>query len=168
MNIVEGPAKVTQLIKDCITSEMTEDGLLSEVVSFVPSYEFEDEIEEPFIGLFEQETRPVTDGTLSHKIELQTPFEFICVVYDEDDMEQSEIKGKRLACKVAASIAKHFTRKVDGETIPIKKPVIEAIYTPGTVDVVDKSERAVATSIRISIHYYVDWMICYKENLNGD
>ena len=167
MNIVEGPAKVTQLIKDCIHAEMVEDGLLEEVVSFIPSYQFDDEIEEPFIGLWEQETRPVVDGTLSHKIEFQTPFEFICVVYDEDDMEQSEIKGKKLACKVAASIAKHFTRQVDGEAIPVKKPVFEILNTVGTVDIVDKSDRAVATSIRISINYYVDWMICYKNQNIG-
>ena len=168
MNIVEGPAKVTQLIKDCINAERGEGGLLEEVVSFMPSYQFDDEIEEPFIGLFEQETTPVVDGTLSHKIELQTPFEFICIVYDDEDMEQSEIKGKKLACKVAATIARHFKRKVDDETLPIKKIVLDTIYTAGTADVEGKADRAVVTSIRISVNYYVDWMICYKNNLNGD
>ena len=169
MNIVTGPAKVTQLIKDCISSEMVEGGLLEEVNSFIPSYRFDEEIEEPFIGLFEQETTPLGEGSLSHKLELQTPFEFICVVFDEEDLEQSEIKGKELAGKVAASIAKNFTRKdKDGHSVPIKKPIIGAIYPVGTVSVIDKSEEAVATSVRIIINYYVDWMRCYKENINGD
>ena len=164
MNIVEGPAKVTQLIKDCITSEMEDGGLLDDVNSFIPSYRFDEEIEEPFIGLFEQETTPVTDGTLSHKIELQTPFEFLC----EEDIEESEIKGKELACRVAASIARNFTRKdKDGYSVPIKKPTIGAIYPVGTVSIVDKSDSAVATSIRIIITYYVDWMIC-RENYQGE
>ena len=61
------------------------------------------------------------------------------------------------------TIAKNFTRKVDGETISILKPSIEAIYPIGTVDVQDKGEEAVATSIRIVISYYVDWMICYRQ-----
>lgn len=169
MNIVEGPAKVTQLIKDCITAEMEEGGLLEDVVEFVPSYNFDEEIEEPFIGLFEQETTPVTNGTLSHKIELQTPFDFLCIVYDEDNLEQSEIKGKKLACRVAASIAKNFRRTDEqGQSVPILRPTIEAIYPVGTVDIVEKADKAIATSIRIRINYYVDWMICYKKYLNGD
>ena len=166
MNIVTGPAKVTQLIKDCITLEMVEGGLLEDVVSFVPSYKFEEEVEEPFIGLFEHETTPVLNGSLSHKIELSTPYEFICIVYDDDDMEQSEIKGKNLAGRVAASIAKNFKRKdSNGESLPILKPVLETIYPAGTADVIDQSEQAVVTSIRISVNYYVDWMICYKKYL---
>lgn len=163
MNIVEGPARVTQLMKDCITAEMTEGGLLEDVNTFIPSYKFNEEIEEPAIGIFEQETVPVVSGTLSKKIELQTPFEFICIVYDDEDIEQSEIKGKNLACRVAASIAKNFTRiTIDGESVPILKPTIEAIYPAGTVEVQDKSEEAVATSIRIRINYYVDWLVCMR------
>ena len=163
MNIVEGPAIVTQLMKDCIKTEMKEGGLLEDVNTFVPSYRFNEEIEEPAIGLFEQETVPTVSGTLSKKIELQTPFEFVCIVYDDESIEQSEIKGKNLACRVAASIAKNFTRlTVDGKSVPILKPTIEAIYPVGTVEVQDKGEEAVATSIRIRINYYVDWLVCMR------
>ena len=167
MNIIDGPANVTRLVKQCITSEMVPGGILEEVNQFVPSYRLDEEVEEPFIGLFEQETTPVVNGTLSHKIEMQTPFEFVCVVYDDEDIEQSEIKGKTLACKVAASIAKNFTRKLDDERIPVLKPTIEGIYPIGLVEVVDKSEQAVATSVRIRINYNVDWMVCYKKQLNN-
>ena len=164
MNIIEGPAKVTQLMKDCITAEMVPGGILEDVNSFIPSYRFDEEIEEPCIGLFEQETTPVVDGTLSHKIELQTPFEFICIVYDDENIEQSEIKGKELAGRVAASIARNF-RRIDkeGNRVPILKPTIEAIYPVGTVEIQDKGEEAVATSIRIIINYYVDWLVCMKQ-----
>ena len=166
MNIVEGQAKVTQLIKNCITAEMEKDGILEDVKTFVPSYRFDEDIEEPAVGLFEHETIPVVSGTLSHKIELQTPYEFVCIYYDDEDIEKAEIKAKELAGRVAASIAKNFKRKIDGETIPILKPTIEAIYPIGTVDVQDKGEEAIATSVRILINYYVDWMICYKQQYN--
>ena len=150
-------------MKDCITAEIREGGLLEDVNTFVPSYRFNEEIEEPAIGLFEQETVPTVSGTLSKKIELQTPFEFVCIVYDDESIEQSEIKGKNLACRVAASIAKNFTRlTVDGKSVPILKPTIEAIYPVGTVEVQDKGEEAVATSIRIRINYYVDWLVCMR------
>ena len=161
MNIIEGPAYVTQMMKECINAEMVQGGILEDVNTFIPSYRFNEEIEEPAIGLYEHETVP--DGTLSHKIELQTPFEFVCIVYDDEDIEQSEIKGKNLAGRVAASIAKNFTRvTVEGHSVPIKKPVIEAMYPVGTVEVQGKSDEAVATSVRIRINYNVDWLICMK------
>ena len=159
MNIVDGPAKVTKLVKQCIQLEL-DDGILSDVITFVPSYNFDGEIEEPAIGLFEHETTPVVTGTLSRQIELQTPFEFICIVYDDEDIEKAEIKSKELAGKVAAAIARNFQRELDGEIIPMLKPVLNSINPVGTVTVEGKSDLAVATSVRITINYYVDWLIC--------
>lgn len=164
MNIIEGPAYVTQMMKECINAEMVQGGILEDVNTFIPSYRFNEEIEEPAIGLYEHETVPVLDGTLSHKIELQTPFEFVCIVYDDEDIEQSEIKGKNLAGRVAASIAKNFTRiTIDGNRVPVLKPRIEAIYPVGTVEVQGKSDEAVATSVRILINYYIDWLVCMNQ-----
>ena len=163
MNIIEGPALVTQLMKNCITAEMVEDGILEDVNTFIPSYQFDKDLIEPCIGIFEHETTPVVDGTLSHKIELETPYEFICIVFDDEDIEQSEIKGKDLAGRVAASIAKNFKRvTVDDKQISVKAPIIEAMYPVGTVEIQDKGVEAVATSIRIKVNYYVDWMACMK------
>lgn len=171
LNIVKGPEAVTKLVKKCITKEMTEDGLLHDVETFVPSYRLDEKFEEPAIWLFEQETtiKDGKNGALSHQLLLQTPFEFVCVVYDEDDIEQSEIKGKNLAGRVAASIAKNFSRKNEDNEWIATKPVLEAIYPVGTVAVDEKDEKAVATSVRIIFEYYVDWKICCKQNFSlGD
>lgn len=168
LNIVKGPEAITRLVKKCITNEMTSEGLLSDVETFVPSYRLDDKMEEPCIWLFEQETT-IADGksgTLSHKILLQTPFEFVCVVYDEDDIEQSEIKGKNLAGRVAASIARNFTRLNEDNEYIAAKPKLEAIYPVGQVQIQDKDDKAVATSVRIIFEYYVDWAICCKFTKN--
>ena len=42
LDFIEGPAEVTRMIKKCITSEMTPDGLLSDVETFVPSYRMDE------------------------------------------------------------------------------------------------------------------------------
>ena len=152
---------------------MTNDGLLNEVETFVPSYRLDEDMEEPCVWLFEHETL-VADGKsgkLSHKVLLSTTYEFVCVVYDDDDIEQSELKGKQLAFKVAASIAKNIKRvNENGETI-LNALKFEALYPVGTVSIKGKSQKAPATSVRIIVEFYVDWAICCRKNFkinNGD
>ena len=37
LNIIEGPEAVTRMVKQCITKELTEDGILSDVEMFIYS-----------------------------------------------------------------------------------------------------------------------------------
>ena len=170
MNIIEGLTAVSQIVKRCIRDEMCEGGLLEEVNTFIPSYRNDDEIDEPAIWLYEDVTTVVDgDGALSKQVHLQTPFEFICLVYDEDDLENSEIKGKILAGKVAASIGKNFRRIDDNGNQLSSKPRIEGFYPMGAVDINEQSDQIVCTSVRIIFEYYVNWAIsCENTNNNGD
>lgn len=163
LNIIEGPEAVTRMVKQCITKELTEDGILSDVEMFIPSYRSDDEIEEPCIWLFEQETTIASGkGTLSSKLELQTPFEFYCIVYDEDDIEQSEIKGKNLASRIAACIAKNHIRvlKEDNTMIQGLRPVFESLAPVGFIQDDELGEKVPITKLRVNFIYYVDWKIC--------
>lgn len=162
MNIIKGPAAVTQMIKDCIRKEICTDGLLEEVETFAPAYRYEEERDEPLIWLYEHETT-VADGktgVLSKKQLLQTPYEFYCVVYAEDDIEQSEIYAKDLATRVAASIIKNAKRKDTNDTWIFNRILFDSLYPSGTVLVDDTSERAVCVSIKLVVEYYIDWTIC--------
>ena len=156
--MTKGPVAVTRMIKDCIRQEMNPEGLLSDVESFVPAYRSEEEWEEPLIWVYEHETIGVEgSGTLFNKQLLQTPFEFFCVAYSEDDLEQSEILGKCLATRVAAAI-KHNIKHTDDEgSYQLKRLLFSSLNTPGTVDIVGKSERAVVTSVKVTLEYFVDW-----------
>ena len=167
MNIVDGLGAVSQIVKRCIREEMVQGGLLEDVETFIPSYRTDEPHEEPAIWLFEHETTVVEDGRLSKQIKLQTPFEFVCIVYDEDSLEESELKGKNLAGRVAASIGKNFRRMDDEGNQISSKPVLEGFYPYGTVEIDERSDKTVITSVRITIEYTVNWVISCKNN-NGD
>lgn len=169
MNIVDGLAAVSQIVKRCIREEMVPGGLLEEVETFIPSYQNDAPIEEPAIWLFEHETLPVGDeGRLSKNITLRTPFEFVCLVYNSDSLEESELKGKELAGKVAASIGKNFRRTDDKGNQLSSKPILDGFYPMGTVSINDSSDLAVLTSVKIIIEYNVNWVISCMNNNNGD
>lgn len=165
LNIIEGPEAVTRMVKQCITKELAEDGILSDVEMFIPSYRSDEEIEEPCIWLFEQETTIASGkGTLSSKLELQTPFEFYCIVYDEDDIEQSEIKGKNLASRIAACIAKNHIRLINDYQIQGLRPLFEELTPVGFVEDEELGEKVPITKLRINFIYNVDWKICCQFN----
>lgn len=167
LNIIEGPEAITLLVKQCITKELTEDGILSDVETFIPSYRSDEKIEEPCIWLFEQETTAVSgDGRLTGKLKLQTPFEFYCIVYDEGDIEQSEIKGKNLAARIAACIAKNHFRLIEDYQIQGLSPIFEELTPVGFVEDEELGEKVPITKLRINFIYYVDWKICCQFNKN--
>lgn len=156
--ITKGPLAVTQMIKDCITQEMTSEGLLCDVETFVPAYRYEEEFDEPIIWIYEHETNGIEEsGTLFNKQLLETTYEFFCVVYSEDGIEESEILGKDLATRVAAAIKNNIQHTDEEGSYMLRRILFNSLYPSGTVDVVGKSERAVTTSIRLSLEYYVDW-----------
>ena len=168
MNIISSQELITNRIKECIRLEMNPDGLLSDVETFIPSYRMEEEMEEPLIWLFEHPTTIADDktGSLSQKLKLQTPYEFVCVVYDEDDIEESEMLGKNLASRVAASIAKNHI-KLNEDKI-ISKIEFETLYPVGEIEIKNKSDKAPATSVRVIAKYWIDWMNCCKKKNNND
>lgn len=168
MNIIDGLGAVSQIVKRCIRDEMKPGGLLEDVNTFIPSYRKDEPIEEPAIWLFEHETTVVEDGTLSKQVKLNTPFEFVCLVYDADDLEMSELKGKELAGRVAAAIGKNYRRIDDNGNQISSKPVLDGFYPIGAVDINESSDKTVVTSVRINIEYYVNWVISCMNKDNGD
>ena len=163
LNIVEGPEAVTKMVKQCITKEMTADGILSDVEMFIPSYRFEGAIEEPCIWLFEQKTTTYDgNGALSSKVHFQTPFDFYCITYDDEDIEEAEIKGKNLAMRVAKAIARNHIRILREDNIQIQglKPIFEELLPVGFLEDEELTEQVPLTKIRINFVYYVDWRIC--------
>lgn len=164
MKINEGINVIAESIKECIRTEIKDDGLLSDVQTFIPSYRIDEGFEDPCIWLVEHETTPAEGqkGNLSHKQYLQTPFEFVCIVYDEDDLEQSEIKGRDLAGRVVRSLIKNFTRLTKDKGVRFTQPIFDALYPIGFKEIDETGAKVVATSVKLIFQYYVDWNICCK------
>lgn len=160
MDMVSGLAAVSQIVKRCIRTEMEEGGILEDVETFIPAYRKDEDVIEPAIWLYEHETSVIDDtGRLSKQVKLRTPFEFACLVYDEDDLEESELKGKELAGKVAVAIGRNWNRADDDGNQINAKPVLEGFYPYGAVSINEASDSAVVTSVIINIEYIVNWVI---------
>lgn len=165
MKINKGISVIAESIKECIITEMKPEGILNDVKTFIPSYRIDEGFEEPCIWLVEHETTPVSDkkGTLTHKQHLQTPFEFVCMIYDEEDLEQSEINGRDLAGRVVLSLLKNFSRITKNSGIKFTRPVFEALYPIGFKDIIDSGDKLVATSVKLNFEYYIEWNISCKK-----
>ena len=168
MNIITSQELVTLRIKECIYTEMHPEGLLHDVETFIPSYRMDEPMNEPCVWLFEHPTT-IDDnksGVLSQRLKLQTPYEFVCIVFDDEDIEKSEMLGKNLAGRVAASITKN-SRALNKDRV-INTILFDTLYPVGEVTVKNKSNKAPATSVRIIAKYWIDWMNCCNKNNNND
>ena len=165
VNIKTGFEKLDQIMNCCITREMTTDGLLEDVESFVNTYYEEGQVEEPVIWMTQHPTTANRQADISQTMELVTPFEFDCGVYDVE-MEDANRLSQNLANRVILAILKNW-QTVQSEVIPGKRMIKNITlnrYSPlGYVDVKGKSDKVPVTGVVLDIHHIVNWSMCLKQ-----
>lgn len=165
VNIKTGFEKLDQIMNCCITREMATDGLLEDVESFVNTYYEEGQVEEPVIWMTQHPTTANRQADISQTMELVTPFEFDCGVYDVE-IEDANRLSQNLANRVILSILKNW-QTVQSEVIPGKRMIKNITlnrYSPlGYVDVKGKSDKVPVTGVVLDIHHIVNWSMCLKQ-----
>jgi hypothetical protein len=165
--IQEGLAAPARVIKSYITREMEDGGLLADVEELVSSNMAERIPDPPGIWISEGITT-VDDKkstNLSHTNFLKTPFEFVCVDYDSDGIEETMAAARNLATRTAASVLKNFNRVKSRPTDPDRlfSTVRFAEFKPaGELRIEGKSEAVGAASIVFDFVYPIQWLHCDK------
>lgn len=166
-NIVVGMETLQTILAGCIEAEMTEDGLLSDVATFKRIYLEEEHIDEPFIWMYQHETRPNRQADISRTMELTTPFQFNCAVY-EPEIEDANESTMNLATRVILSVQRNW-QTIQNQELPgqrlIRNITLETFYPLGTVDVNNKSERLPVIATVLNVNHIIDWRLCCKQNL---
>ena len=171
VNILTGFEKINQIINCCITREMTENGLLADVETFVNTYYEEGSIDEPVIWITQHPTTAGRQADISQTMELTTPFEFDCGVYD-NDIEDANMQSQNLANRVILSVLRNW-QTVQAETLPgqrmIKNITLNRYSPLGYVNVTGKSDRVPVTGVVLDVNHIVNWSLCCKQlNNNGE
>ena len=169
VNIVSGFENVYKVIKGCIDAEMVPDGLLEDVESFIPIYNEEERVDEPLIWMYQLETTPVRNADISQTMDLQTPFQFNCAVY-EDDIEDANKETQNLACRVVVSILNNW-QTIQSQLSPGERQIIsisfDRYYPLGTIDVNKKSDRLPVTGVILNVTHRINWKMCCR-TINND
>ena len=166
-NIVVGMETLQTILAGCIEAEMTDDGLLEDVATFKRIYLEEEHIDEPFIWMYQHETRPGRQADISRTMELTTPFQFNCAVY-EPELEDANESTMNLATRVILSVQRNW-QTIQNQELPgqrlIRNITLETFYPLGTVDVNNKSERLPVIAVVLNVNHIIDWRLCCKQNL---
>ena len=176
VNILTGFEKINQIINTCITCEITDNGLLSDVETFVNTYYDEGQVDEPVIWITQHPTTANRQADISQTMELITPFEFDCGVYN-NDLENANLESQNLCNRVILSVLMNW-QTVQAELLPGKRLIRNITlqtYSPmGYVNVTGKSDRVPITGVVLNVHHIVNWSLCLKQiennnnNSNGD
>lgn len=163
-NIVVGMEALQNILAGCIEAEMTTNGLLSDVQTFKKIYLEEEHIDEPFIWMYQHETRPNRQADISRTMELTTPFQFNCAVY-EPELEDANESTMNLATRVILSVQRNW-QTIQNQELPgqrlIRNITLETFYPLGTVDVNNKSERLPVVAAVLNVNHIIDWRLCCK------
>lgn len=176
VSIVSGFENVYKVMKQSIEAEMTENGLLHDVETFIPVYLDEERVEEPVVWMYQMETTPVRNPDISQTMELQTPFQFNCAVY-ETDVEDANTSCQNLACRVVLSILNNW-QTVQNGLLPGERMItqisLDRYYPLGTIPVNGKSERLPVIGVRLNVNHKINWKMCCRtinneeESNNGE
>ena len=165
VNIVTGFEKINTIITECINREMTEDGLLSDVETFINTYYEEGSVDEPCIWVTQHPTTADRQADISHTMTLITPFEFDCGVYD-NDMETANQESQNLAGRVILSILRNW-QTIQQEILPGQRMITNITletYSPvGYVPVTGKSDKVPVTGVILNVHHIINWKLCCKQ-----
>jgi len=165
VNIVSGFENVYKVMKGSIEAEMTNEGLLKDVETFIPIYNEEEHVEEPLIWMYQLETTPSRQADISQTMELTTPFQFNCAVY-EPDIEDANTETQNLACRVVVSILNNWQTVQSELGIPrfIRNIAFDRYYPLGTIEVNGKSERLPVTGVILNVNHIINWKMCCRTN----
>ena len=169
VNIVSGFENIYKIMKQSIEAEMTPTGLLKDVETFIPIYNEEEKVDEPLIWMYQLETTPSRQADISQTMELTTPFQFNCAVY-ERDIEDANTSTQNLACRVVLSILNNW-QTVQNQILPgnrmIRNITFDRYYPLGTIEVNGKSERLPVTGVILNVNHIINWKLCYR-TINQD
>ena len=86
-SLITGLESITETIKECIQRENVPDGLLEDVEDIITVYNNEAGVETPGVWMVQHPTTAVDRVDLRQQLTLNSPFEFVCIEYDEDPEE---------------------------------------------------------------------------------
>ena len=169
VNILTGFEKVNTIINRCITDEINENGILSDVETYINTYYNEGQVEEPVVWITQHPTTVERNPDISKTSLLKTPFEFDCGVY-ETEIEDANTSSQNLCNRVILSILKNW-QTVQAEELPNNRMIrnIELdTYSPmGYVDVEGKSDKVPITGVILNIYHIINWQQCCQQIQNN-
>ena len=164
VNILTGFEKINEIINECITREITTDGLLEDVETFVNTYYEEGSIDEPVIWITQHPTTANRQADISQTMELTTPFEFDCGVYDVD-LDNSNLASQNLANRVIMSILNNW-QTIQASELPgqrlIRNITLQTYSPVGYVNITNKSDKVAVTGVILNVNIVINWRMCYR------
>jgi len=167
VNIIKQKDIITKSVWNYLEVEITPEGILSDVNSYIKHFLSEESKNPPVIWVWEHPTIPQPGKThnLSNKQQVQTTFEFVCCAYDVD-LSKAQILSDNLATRVGASILKNFNKvKIPEDTSQRLFTNVEfnAIYPVGEgVNIAGKNKSVPATRIIFDFNWIFDWLSCRR------
>mgnify|MGYP006896825816 CR=1 FL=1 len=170
VNILTGFEKINTIINKCITNEITTDGILSDVETYINTYYNEGQVDEPVVWITQHPTTVEKGADISKTLLLKTPFEFDCGVY-EVEIEDANTSSQNLCNRVILSILKNWqtvqNTELSGKRM-IRNIELDRYSPMGYVQVTGKSDKVPVTGVILNVYHMINWQQCCQQITNDN
>lgn len=136
-----------------------ENGLLSDVNTFLTSANNKEHIDAPVIWI-EKETITSSYAQHSDSSLIDIPVNIVCCAEVEDDFQSAENASMNLACRCITSLFQNITQPTNlGKHITIRGFTLQSIDPNGTFEIINKTTLLPATRIQLIFHICCNWML---------
>jgi hypothetical protein len=154
--------QVYKVITEFFSQEL-QDGLLSDVNTFITTSNIKDHIEAPIIWL-EKESIPAVSISISDSTLIDIPVNLVCCSEIYDDFQTSENNALNLTSRCITSLFKNIIKKRNTlENIKVRGFTINNIDPNGTFEIINKTNRLPATKIELTFHIEINFMLYIDE-----
>lgn len=162
-NLITGLESITETVHECLEAENATDGLLEDVEQIITVYNNEEGVEAPAVWVIQHPTVPVGVTDLRQQLTLESPFEFVCIVYDNEP-EVAEKMSQNLATRVGLSVLKNYHSVQEVRTI--RKVEFNTYRPVGEISVEGKLEKVPVTGLILNVVHDINWMNCCRNIIN--
>ena len=152
-------------IEHYFTQEL-QDGLLSDVNTFLTAANNQDHIDAPIIWL-EKESIPTIPMSCSDSTLIDIPFNLVCCAEILEDFQTAENDSLNLACRCITSLFKNIikTRNIM-EHVKVRGFTLTNLDPNGTFEIINKTTLLPATRVQLTFHLEINFMLYLDEEGN--
>lgn len=157
---------INNYITNCLKKELNDDGLLSDVKSFINIYRDENSYDKtPAVWLYIQDWFPKDEMIINRKntrCTLTFPVEVACISQksklNKADAEATSLQGRVIECFI-----KNWKRVINEEQFILCTGFrIVRGYADGTREAINQLRRVTIKGVIIEFDFTIDWIKCIK------
>lgn len=157
---------IENYIKECISLEITNNGLLSDINEFKTIFKDIRKIDTPSLWLEIQDITTDKEQLLGYdtRVNLKVPF-IIAVICHKPDIYKADHQASDIQARIIETYVKHFKKQINKELgVYCLGFELKRILNDGRLNVSNKQPTAIVKAVEFELIFQINWIKCLNKD----